>query len=243
MPRPLIAVTMGRRLSPSTTTPTRVRPSRMEVVSKEALVLALQSAGARVALIPPTTAPDADFLDGFAGVLLAGGAFDIHPRHYGQAVSGRLDAPDEDRTHTELHLARACLARQLPVLGICGGLQALAVAAGGTLHQHIPDALPDALDHEQPTDPATPWHPVRLEAGQLRNLLGPTTDVNSTHHQAIDHPGSLRITGRAPDGVVEAAEGPGRFCVGVQWHPELLDDNQQVVFDAFVEACAAHQRG
>ena len=242
MPRPLIAVTMGRRLSPPSTSTARIRPPRMEVVSKEALVLALQTAGARVALIPPTTAPEPDFLDSFAGVLLAGGAFDIHPRHYGQTVAGRLDAPDEDRTHTELHLARACLAHQIPVLGICGGLQALAVAAGGTLHQHIPDAFPDALDHEQPTDPATPWHPVNFETGHLRDLLGPTTDVNSTHHQAIDHPGSLRITGRAPDGVVEAAEGPGRFCVGVQWHPELLAATHQELFHAFVAACAVGPR-
>ena len=155
MSRPLVAVTMGRRLGPAGTSPARVRPARMEVVSKEALVTALQRAGAHAVLVPPTTEPDRDFLQVFSGVLLAGGAFDIHPRHYGQMVEGRLDAPDEDRTHTELHLARACLAHNVPVLGICGGLQALAVAAGGTLHQHIPHAFPHAVDHEQPTDPAT----------------------------------------------------------------------------------------
>lgn len=237
MSRPLVAVTMGRRLSPAGQSPTRVRPSRMEVVSKEALVMALQRAGAHVLLVPPTTEPDADFLRAFSGVLLAGGAFDIHPRHYGQTVESRLDAPDEDRTLTELHLARACLAHDVPVLGICGGLQALAVAAGGTLHQHIPDALPHAINHEQPTDPATPYHSVAFSEGRLQAIFGPVVQVNSTHHQAIDHPGALQITGRSPDGVVEAAEGPGRFCMGVQWHPELLGAQQQVLFDTFIAAC------
>ena len=243
MSRPLVAVTMGRRLGPAGTSPARVRPARMEVVSKEALVTALQRAGAHAVLVPPTTEPDRDFLQVFSGVLLAGGAFDIHPRHYGQMVEGRLDAPDEDRTHTELHLARACLAHNVPVLGICGGLQALAVAAGGTLHQHIPHAFPHAVDHEQPTDPATGWHPVTFTDGHLRTLLGDTVSVNSTHHQAIDQPGQLRITGRSPDGVVEAAEGAGRFCVGVQWHPELLGTTQQALFDAFVAACASASPG
>ncbi len=213
----------------------------MEVVSKEALVLALQTAGAHVALVPPTTVPDATFLDRFDGVLLAGGAFDIHPRHYGQVVAGRLDAPDEDRTLTELTLARACLARGFPVLGVCGGLQALAVAAGGTLIQHIPDVFPGGLDHEQASDPALPDHEVFFEEGLLYGVFGERTRVNSTHHQAVDAPGTLRVVGRSPDGVVEAAEGPGVFCVGVQWHPELLGDAHQALFVAFVQACRQHR--
>jgi len=236
MSTPLIAVTMGRRAGPSSTS-ARIRPSRMEVYAKEALVLALQDAGAHVVLVPPTSRPDAAFLSAFSGVLLAGGAFDIHPRHYGQAVEGRLDAPDDDRTAAELLLARHCLTHDLPVLGICGGLQALAVAAGGTLHQHIPDVFPHAVDHEQPTDPATGYHDVVLQDGVLKAVLGERVSVNSTHHQAVDQPGTLRVTGRSPDGVVEAMEGPGRFCVGVQWHPELLGGRQQALFDAFVEAC------
>jgi len=237
MSRPRIAVTMGRRLGPAPSQTARIRPPRMEVHCKEALITCLQRAGAHVLLVPPTTVPDPDFLRAFSGVLLAGGAFDIHPRHYGQAVAGRLDAPDEDRTHTELSLARSCLQADIPVLGICGGMQALAVAAGGSLHQHIPDAFSDPLEHEQPTDPASPWHPVHLNEGLLARLWGTTTTVNSTHHQAVDDPGHLQITGRAPDGVAEALEGPGRFCVGVQWHPELLGTDHQELFDAFVAAC------
>ena len=106
------------------------------------------------------------------------------------------------------------LTAQFPVLGICGGMQALAVAAGGTLIQDIGSQVPNALEHEQPTDPIEPWHAVRLENGLLSQLHGRTEiQVNSTHHQAVDDPGSLRITGRAPDGIVEVIESANHpFC-------------------------------
>lgn len=215
----------------------------MEVKLSEALVLALQDAGADVVLVPPTTQPDPAFLSVFAGVVLAGGAFDIHPRHYGQAVAARLDTPDDDRTATELALARLCLEAGVPVLGICGGLQAMAVAAGGTLHQHIPHAYPHGLDHEQPTDPATPAHAVHLSPGRLADWLGARVQVNSTHHQSVADPGTLRVVGRSPDGVVEAIEGPGPCCVGVQWHPELLGADHAPLFSGFVEAADRRPRG
>ena len=243
MSLPVIGITMGRRpLGPAPTPNGRVRPRRPEVALKSALVEAVQSAGGLAVLLPPQLphGPRAgtvsELLSRLDGVVLAGGAFDIHPSHYGQSVTGRLDAPDEARTGLELALARALLSADIAVLGICGGLQALAVAAGGSLHQHIPDALPQAIDHEQPTDPATPYHAVSLQDGRLRDALGPMVMANSTHHQAIDNPGRLRIVGRTEDGVVEAAEGPGRWCVGVQWHPELLGDHLPL-FDAFVAAC------
>jgi len=239
---PLIGITMGRRaLGPAPSPNGRVRPRRPEVVLKQALVEAVQDAGGVVVLLPPLSAEGSAeatvdrLLAHLDGVVLAGGAFDIHPSHYGQAVEGRLDAPDEGRTGLELALARRLVGGQTPVLGICGGLQALAVAAGGTLHQHIPDALPEAMDHEQSTDPAKGYHWVGVAAGTLQDIVGMSILTNSTHHQSIDHPGSLRIVGRTEDGVVEAAEGPGKWCVGVQWHPELLP--QDALFEAFVAAC------
>jgi len=244
MPVPpiVIGITMGHRdLGPAPTPNGRVRPRRPEVVLKAALVEAVQATGAVAVLLPPLSkGANANqtvdrLLTRLDGVVLAGGAFDIHPRHYGQQVEGRLDAPDEGRTGLELSLARRLLHSSTPVLGICGGLQALAVAAGGTLHQHIPDAFPGAIDHEQATDPATPAHLVKAEAGLLQDALGENILVNSTHHQAIDTPGALRIVGWAEDGVVEAAEGPGRWCVGVQWHPELLAHD--ALFKSFFAAC------
>lgn len=210
----------------------RLRPARPEIVVKEAVVEVVRAAGGLPLLLPPGALPDED-LGGLLrivdAVVVTGGAFDIHPRHYGQAVQGRLDRVDEARTGLELPLCAACLDTRVPVLGICGGMQALAVAAGGSLVQDIGTQVPGALEHEQPTDPATGWHPVALE-GTLARALGPQVQVNSTHHQAVDHPGALTVVGRAPDGVIEAvALRDHPFAVGVQWHPELLPHGPALV--------------
>ena len=227
--RPLIAVTCDRRpAGPERTTAMRVRPGRPEVYVGQAVVDLVRSASARVILLPPGDA-DLDLLDLVQGVVVTGGAFDIHPAHYGQEVRGRLDRVDEGRTGLELALARACLERGTPILGLCGGMQALAVAAGGTLVQDIAADVPGALPHEQPTDPAETWHPLVSVDPRL------PAAVNSTHHQAVADPGATRIIARAPDGVVEAVELPGHpFAVGVQWHPEMLGDD--ALFRALVGA-------
>ncbi len=212
----------------------RIRPVRPALKLVTAYSDAILAAGG-IPLVLPLHTPVTDrLLDLFDAVVITGGAFDIHPRHYGQSVRGRMDDPTEDRTHTELALARHCLAEDIPVLGICGGLQALAVAAGGTLIQDIGTELPEALEHEQPTDPADPWHPVRNE-GKLRTWLTEHIQVNSTHHQAVLDPGPFAVSARASDGVIEALELPGhRFCVGVQWHPELLGDTR--IYEALLKA-------
>jgi putative glutamine amidotransferase len=185
---------------------------------------AVRSAGGMPLVVPPGTRVDAELVAGFDAVVLTGGAFDIHPSHYGAAVLGRLDAPSEDRTLTELDLARHCLAHDVPILGVCGGLQALAVAAGGTLIQDIGSEVVGALQHEQLTDPAAASHTVAA-SGWLAERMGVSLQVNSTHHQAVADPGPFEVVGRAPDGVIEALVLPGhRCCVGVQWHPELLGD-------------------
>ncbi len=161
---------------------------------------------------------------GSALIDITGGHFDIHPQHYGRAATSRLDATDAARTDMEIALARDCIRLEIPVLGVCGGLQVLAVASGGTLVQDILTEHPGALDHEQPTDPTEPWHPVQLDAASRLASMGEVIQVNSTHHQAVEDPGEMVVTGRAPDGICEVIELPShRFCVGVQWHPELLD--------------------
>jgi putative glutamine amidotransferase len=234
--RPLVAVTCDRRaLGPVAGAATRVRPARPEVFVGERVIERLRSAGFAVVLLPPGD-PDggADILGRADALVVTGGAFDIHPRHYGQAVTARLDRTDEDRTALELRLCRAAIDRRLPVLGLCGGMQALVVAAGGTLLQHVEG-------HEQPTDPALPWHALLPEpnapAGLAAMVLG---HANSTHHQAVDSPGSMGILARAPDGVVEAVWLPDHpFCVGLQGHPELLDDRPFAALAA--AACGAGQ--
>ena len=229
MKRPIIAVTCDRRdLGPASTS-LRVRPSRPEVFVNEAVVDRLREAGAVVVLLPPGDPEGAvALLERVDGLVITGGAHDIHPRHYGQPVTARLDRTDESRTSLELALAAEAIRRSLPILGLCGGMQAMVVAAGGTLSQHVEG-------HEQDSDPATGWHSLVPEPGAPEGLLGFLgADSNSTHHQAVGDLGGYSVLARAPDGVIEAIYRPGeRFCVGVQGHPELRSG---VWFAALVEA-------
>lgn len=231
--RPLLAITCDRRDAGAAPAGPRVRPPRAQVYVNEVLVARVRAAGAVPVLVPPGDAADIDaLLAVVSGVIITGGAMDIHPRHYGQDVVARLDRVEESRTALELPLARACAARGVPLLGICGGMQALAVALGGTLVQDIGTQVHGALEHEQPTDPAIPWHPIEA-TGPWAALVGPA--VNSTHHQAVAATGPLDVFARAPDGVVEAVSLAGHpFCLGVQWHPELLDGR---LFAALVSSC------
>jgi putative glutamine amidotransferase len=243
--RPVIAVTCDRRAAgPTHSRPERVRPARPELFLNEHLVSALRAGGAEVLLLPPCGEPGellhrllgSGALD---GVVISGGAFDIHPRHYGQAIQARIDRIDEDRTTLELALARRAMEQGRPVLGLCGGMQALVVAAGGTLIQDIREQDPSAMEHEQPTDPARPWHVIETEDDRTRIWLGhDLLEVNSTHHQGVDGPGALLVTARAPDGTAEAVRLDGHpFCLGVQWHPELLGAAADPLFRSFVQAC------
>lgn len=233
----LVLVTAANRepVTGATSAGDRVRPARAEVWVAAPVINAIRQAGGQPLLVAPGEENLPGLLDQVGAVVIPGGHFDIHPRHYGEAVRGRLDSPEEARTHTELELVRLCLERDLPLLGLCGGMQAMAVACGGNLHQDIAAEIPDALEHEQPTDPAEPWHEVLLEPGRLHTAMGSRIQVNSTHHQAVSDPGSLAIRGRAPDGVVEVVEMTSHtFFVGLQWHPELLDI---APFTALMEAC------
>jgi putative glutamine amidotransferase len=128
------------------------------------------------------------------------------------------------------------------VLGICGGEQLLNVALGGTLLQHIPDALPGALGHEQERPRDQAGHSVRIARDTLLHRITGSEElaVNSAHHQAVGDPApGAVVDATAPDGVIEGIEAPGyRFCLGVQWHPEfLLSDGDRRIFAAFVAAC------
>jgi putative glutamine amidotransferase len=182
------------------------------------------------------------YLDRIAALVVTGGAFDVDPALYGGGERHSTVTLKQGRTAAEIALVRGALARDMPVLGICGGEQLLAVALGGTLIQHIPDAVADALAHEQPNPRDEPGHAVAVVPGTLlHRIVGSTAmRVNSSHHQAVRDPGrGATVNARAPDGVVEGIEDSARrFCLGVQWHPEFfIDPGDRRIFDALIAAC------
>jgi putative glutamine amidotransferase len=204
--------------------------------------VAIARAGGITVLLPPDDAvaesPD-ELLDVLDGLVLAGGA-DVDPGSYGAKPHPKTGPTWPERDRFELALAHRAVERDMPVLGICRGMQLLNVARGGTLHQHLPDYTGD--DRHCHTPGAFVDHPVRLEPGSLaaRSVGAELTEVKSHHHQGVDELGEgVVVTGWSePDGVVEAIElRDHHYVVGVIWHPEE-DENSRVV-GAFVEAARA----
>jgi putative glutamine amidotransferase len=203
---------------------------------------AVAGAGGLPLALPHMPALAADWLDRIDALVVTGGAFDVDPSLYGEGDRHATVTLKESRTTAELALLRGALARNMPVLGICGGQQLLAVALGGTLIQHIPDAVPGALAHEQPNPRDQPGHAVSVRPNTLLHKIvgSERMMVNSAHHQAVRDPGPLALVdATAPDGVIEGIEHKAqKFCLGVQWHPEfLIDPGDRRIFDALIGAC------
>jgi len=203
---------------------------------------AIVAAGGLPVALPHDAALAADYLDRIDALVVTGGAFDVDPTLYGDGDRHATVTLKEGRTTAELALTQGALARDMPVLGICGGEQLLAVALGGTLVQHIPDSVRDALEHEQPNPRHEPGHSVAVVHGTLlHRIVGAAAmQVNSAHHQAVCSPGPHAVVNAtAPDSVIEGLEDRRyRFCLGVQWHPEFfIDPGDRRIFDAFIAAC------
>lgn len=202
---------------------------------------AIRRAGG-IPLLLPVGETDVDgLLDPLDGLLLIGGG-DVCPSLYQGEQHAAVYGTDEERDTFEIALAKSALARQLPLLGICRGIQVLNVALGGTLHEHLPDDFGEEVLHRLPPRVAT-QHPLQLaEDSRLAKLLGECQfTAASWHHQAIDTPGAgLTPVAWAADGVIEAVEMPSHpWLIAVQWHPELTaseDPLQQRLFDQFVAA-------
>ena len=204
---------------------------------------AIAAAGGLPVALPHLPALAADLLERIDALVVTGGAFDVDPALYGDTARHQTVTLKEGRTAAELALLRGALARDLPVLGICGGQQLLAVALGGALIQHIPDTVPDALAHEQPNPRHEPGHAVDIIPGTLLHRITGVAEmqVNSAHHQAVLTPGLRGVVNAvAEDGVIEGIEDPAhRFCLGVQWHPEfLIDPGDARLFAALVAAAS-----
>jgi putative glutamine amidotransferase len=209
-----------------------------------AYVKAVHAAGGRAVLITPDD-PDPDVLAGLDGIVFTGGS-DVDPALYG-AVAHPETFARPDRDAAEAMLMRAALDTDLPLLGVCRGMQLMAVVSGGSLHQHLPDVLGhdrhrDALSSSTPVAEGAGGHEVLLAAGSLAHrVLGGRTTVNSFHHQGVADPGSLTAVGWCPqDRLIEVVEDPARaFALGVQWHPERGTDLS--VFGALTAAAARHR--
>jgi len=176
------------------------------------------------------------------GVLLPGSPTDIDPTRYGAAPHAKLGKLYPERETTDFGILDYVESKNLPVLGICFGVQSLNVHRGGSLVQDIPSLVENHLKHDEDSSKPPARHLIRVEKDSLVGRLAgaPEVEVNSYHHQSIQNPGrNLRAVAFAPDGVIEAVEDTrGRFIVGVQWHPERgwKDDAfSKALFSSFIE--------
>jgi len=215
-------------------------------------VAVLGGVGAIPILIPPLGEAELPVLDRLDGLLLPGSPSNVHPTHYDGGETQTPDFHDPERDATTLPLIRAAIARGMPVLAICRGLQELNVALGGTLHQRVHEQ-PGRMDHRG--GPGTlehryrPKHSIAL-SGELTRIVGAETImVNSLHGQAIERPApGLVVEALADDGTIEAvrvATARG-FALGLQWHPEWDYANNAAslaIFGAFGAACRAYRLG
>jgi putative glutamine amidotransferase len=205
---------------------------------------AIAEAGGLAVLLPYDADRAPDYLARIDGLLVTGGRFDIPSQWYGGAVkAGAVLKPD--RSLAERAFMSAALGLDMPLLGVCNGMQLLGVMHGASMIEHIPDDVTDALDHMAPANPTEGCHAVAFQPHcALGDIVGVRwTRVNSQHHQAVLAAPGFRVAAIAADGVIEAIEIPGRrFCFGVQWHPEyLVSAADAAILEAFVQAAAAYR--
>jgi len=209
---------------------------------------AVEAAGGAVHWITPAdlrAAGERAALRGIDALLLSGGR-DIDPRMYSESITPGLEVDvDTNRYEVEIPLGRAVLEERMPVLGICGGMQVLNVASGGSLYQDVSLLGIDPAAHR--VEGKDVFHDIRIVPGsRLAEIVGRRElRVNSAHHQAVKQPGrGAVITAAAPDGVIEAIEFPGvSFAIGVEWHPERMpdDESQRQLFRSLVSAARTAQ--
>jgi putative glutamine amidotransferase len=245
--RPLIGVTTSEMRLPRQTHPLpEGDPPQAEMALGIVYARAIELAGGVPVVLPPIGLEAIDALVArLSGVCLSGGP-DLDPAAYGAEPHPELGTVEPQLDRFEVAVAQRADALGLPVLGICRGCQALNVARGGTLHQHVPDVTDGSIAHRQTASGRETTHTVRVEEGsQLAAIVGTgELDVNSFHHQAADELGDgLRAVAWAPDGLVEGIEGDG-FFLGVQWHAETLVQlpRHLRLFEALVDAAVEERR-
>lgn len=227
---PVVGITTAELFTPGQTMGTaEAEPTQRKLSLGMDYPNAVLAAGGVPVVLPPVAAPAPGVIERLDALVVSGGP-DLDPALYGAAPHPLLGPVEREADPRELALVREAIDRGMPVLAICRGMQLLNVVRGGTLWQDVPSELGTELVHRQLAPGWEVAHPVSVVPGtRLAELTGataasPELEVNSFHHQAVRDLGAgLRITARAPDGVVEALEDPDHpFLVGVQWHAESL---------------------
>jgi len=214
-----------------------------------AYVIALENAGLVPLIVPPLArgGAAAAILDSVSGLVLTGGE-DVDPTRYGEKRHEKVRFVNAARDATEAALIQEAKARGKPVLAICRGIQILNVALGGTLVQDIPSQLGTSIAHDEDTPRDARSHEISIEPGSLiaRAVGTGHVTVNSFHHQSVDRAAEgMRVTARAPDGVVEGMESTDDdwWVMAVQWHPEEMTDSPEPwdrgLFKAFARKLGA----
>ncbi len=211
-------------------------------------VEAVREAGGQPILLPPVAAAEdaEEVIALMDGLILTGGG-DISPILLGEDPLRGIGDCLPDRDFSEILLTQKALEVNLPLLGICKGIQVLAVAAGGKIFQDIISQCPGSMEHKMKAPRDFSWHEITLKESRLRTFLGEERiAVNSVHHQAVSEaPQGFVISAVAPDGIIEGIEKvDAHFCIGVQWHPEVMmkDKSSQKIFQELVAAGAGYYR-
>jgi gamma-glutamyl-gamma-aminobutyrate hydrolase PuuD len=236
MARPLIGISIQQH--PGTPAVKRGRPI---LLLDSMYAERIRRAGGIPVLLAPGGGDEGEILDRLDGMLFSGGE-DVDPVHFDQPRHPTVTDIDAARDAQEIPLAVKVREQGIPVLGICRGMQLLNIAWGGDLIQDLPSHLPDGLKHQQQSPVHVATHSVTLERASTLAGLARADDLlaNSFHHQAVDRlAGGLRAVGWTMDGTIEAFEATDWPCLGVQWHPELLED---VTSDALFDWLVTHAR-
>ncbi len=207
-------------------------------------VESIRAAGGIPCIVPPvrTSEEATDLMNILQGLLLSGGG-DISPIYLREDPLRGIRGCFPERDLSEILLTQIALQQNIPLLGICRGIQVLAVAAGGKIYQDIPRQYPKAMEHSQTAPRQDAWHEVEVVKESLlyRLLAHKKIEVNSFHHQAVlEIPQGFIQNAQAADGIIEGIERHNAdFCIGVQWHPESMESDMQskALFRGFIEAC------
>ena len=180
-------------------------------------------------------------LDMLDGLVITGGAFDVHPKYYSEKIKYTNLNTKVARTLFEINICKLALKKNIPLLGICGGQQLINIVYGGSLYQDIKKDLGSSIEHEQKNPRNQVSHSVNLNENSIlyQIIKKKTIKVNSAHHQSIKKPGEgLTVNAIASDGIIEGIEDQSKnFCIGVQWHPEfLIKNSDNKIFNSFIRA-------